>query len=392
MEKTVGFAVIGCGSIAQIAHFPSIKRTPGAALVACCDIDAGTAERAAQEWGATAWYTDYHELFAKQRNLDAVIIATPNNVHRNQAVAAARAGAHVIVEKPLAVTNKEAWDIVDACDRHGVKLMVGCDRRFWTQNQWAKQLVDQGVIGDVLMARASLHEQWHLYQDHVARTAFRLDAAVSGGAALSDTGAHAIDLLTWLVGSRVKRVVGVAKRMAAPASYTVTDDTVWVLLEYESGCTGCVSCNRFSPVVSQVTELYGTEGTIYTASDATNPFQSVPMAVYTDKDYTLQDMPEILRNYRWPQLFWVEDIMKRPEKRWVSLMPPREPNNYTNMTHHFMDCVLNGEQPLVSGGDGARTVEVMCAVWRSMDTGGWVDLPLHDEVVPPYYKPLPAEN
>src|ERR1700733_14831843 len=103
MSKTVGFAVIGCGSNAQIAHFPSIKRTPGAVLVACCDIDAETAEGAAQQWGATAWYTDYRQLFAKQRNLDAVIIATPNNGHRNQAVAAARAGAHVIVEKPLAV-------------------------------------------------------------------------------------------------------------------------------------------------------------------------------------------------------------------------------------------------------------------------------------------------
>lgn len=392
MDKTVGFAVIGCGSIAQIAHFPSIKRTPGAVLVACCDIDAETAERAANQWEATAWYTDYHEMFAKQHHIDAVIIATPNNVHRNQAVAAARAGAHVIVEKPLAVTNKEAWDIVNACERYGVKLMVGCDRRFWTQNQWAKELIDQGVIGDVLMARASLHEQWHLYQDHVARTEFRLDAAVSGGAALSDTGAHAIDLLTWLVGSRVKRVVGVAKRMAAPASYTLTDDTVSILLDYESGCTGCVSCNRFSPVVSQVTELYGTQGTIYTATDATNPFQSVPMAVYTDKDYSLQEMPEILRNYRWPQLFWVEDIMKRPEKRWVPLMPPREPNNYTNMTRHFMDCVVHGEEPLVSGADGARAIEVMCAVWRSMDTGGWVDLPLRDEVIPPYYKALPAEE
>ena len=62
MQETVGFAVIGCGSIAQIAHFPSIKRTPGAVLVACCDIDAEAAERAAQEWGATAWYTDYHQM------------------------------------------------------------------------------------------------------------------------------------------------------------------------------------------------------------------------------------------------------------------------------------------------------------------------------------------
>lgn len=69
-----------------------------------------------------------------------------------------------------------------------------------------------------------------------------------------------------------------------------------------------------------------------------------------------------------------------------------EPNNYTNMTRHFMQCVVNGEQPLVSGVDGAWTVEVMCAVWRSMDTGGWVDLPLQDEVVPPYYKSLPADE
>jgi predicted dehydrogenase len=393
VKKTIGFGVIGCGSIAEIAHFPSIKRTPGAVLVACCDVDAATAQSAAQRWGADAWYTDYRTMFAECARLDAVIIATPNNVHRNQAVAAARAGLHVVVEKPLAVTNREAWDIVDACKKAGVKLMVGCDRRFWTQNQWAKQLIEQGVIGEVLMARASLHEQWHLYQDHVARTAFRLDAAVSGGAALSDTGAHAIDLLTWLVGSRVRRTVGIARRMAAPVSYTLTDDTVWLLLEYDNGCSGCVSCNRFSPVVSQVTELYGAEGTIYTSSDATNPFQSVPMAVYTAKDYTLDTLPDILRNYRWPQLFWVEDIMnKTVEKRWVPLTPPREPNNYTNMTRHFMDCLINDEAPLVSGDDGARAVEVMCGVWKSMETNTWVELPLQEEVIPPFYKPLPPED
>src|SRR5437763_14387105 len=108
MDKTVGFGVIGCGSIAEIAHFPSIKRTPGAQLVACCDINPQTAQRVARKWGADAWYTDYRTMLAASTNLDAVIIATPNNVHRNQAIAAAKAGAHVIVEKPLAVTNKEA--------------------------------------------------------------------------------------------------------------------------------------------------------------------------------------------------------------------------------------------------------------------------------------------
>lgn len=392
MSRTYRLAVIGCGSIAEIAHFPSIQRTPQAELTACCDTDAGRARAAAERWGAKAWYTDHREMF-RTCKLDAVIIASPNNVHRNQAIAAAKAGVHVIVEKPLAVTNTEAWDIVRACRQHKVKLMVGCDRRFWTHNQWAKQLVEEGVIGRVLMARASLHEHWHLYQNHVAATDFRLRADVAGGAALPDTGAHAIDLLTWLVGSRITRVVGIAQRLAMPESYTLCDDTVWVLMEHENGAYGCVSCNRFSPAVSQATELYGTEGTIFTATDATNPFQSVPMAVFTNKDYTLETLPEILRNYRWPQLFWVEDRLQPTlPKRWIPIIPPREPNNYTNMTRHFMECLTQDAEPLVSGEDGARAIEVMCAVYKSMQTRAWVDLPLSEEVVPPHYKPVPPED
>lgn len=393
MKKNLGFAVLGCGSIADIAHFPSIKKTEGVELIACCDINEETAKSASQKWGAKYWFGDYKEMFKKSDELDVVIIATPNNVHRNQAVAAAKAGLHVVVEKPLAITNYEAWDIVKACRQNKVKLMVGCDRRFWTQNQWAKKLVEDGVIGNVLMSRSSLHEHWYLYQNNVAKTDFRLRAEVAGGAALPDTGAHAIDLLTWLVGSEVKKVTGVAKRLAMPESYTKCDDTVWVLMEFKNGSFGCVSCNRFSPVSSQVTELYGTEGTIYTSTDGTNPFQSVPMAVFTNKDYNLEDLPEIIKNYRWPQKFWVEDVVNRPvEKRWVPIMPPKYPNNYENMLSHFMDCLINDKEPLVSGEDGARAIEVMCGVYKSMETGSWTDLPLKEEVIPPFYKPLPKEG
>ena len=386
------FGIVGCGSIAEIAHLPSIKKTPEAELEAVCDIDPKRVKEVAEKWGAKYTFTDYREMFKKVK-LDAVVIATPNNMHRNQAIAAAKAGVHIVVEKPLAITNKEAWDIVDTCKRYGVKLMVGCDRRFWTHNQWAKQLIEEGVIGQVLMSRASLHEHWYNYQNYVAKTDFRLHCDIAGGAAISDTGAHAIDLLTWLNGSRVKRTVGIAKRLAMPESYTLCDDTTWILLEFENGAYGCVSCNRFSPAVSQVTELYGTEGTIFTCTDATNPFQSWPMAVFTNKDYNIEDLPDIIKNYRWPQLFWVEDIINRPlQKRWVPICPPRSPNNYENMTRHFMDCVINDKEPLVSGEDGARSIEVMCAVFKSMETNSWVELPLKEEVIPPNYKVLPREE
>jgi predicted dehydrogenase len=384
--------VIGSGSIAEIAHFPSITGCPQARLEAVCDIDAATAEAAARKWKAGKWYTDYRVMLEKSK-LDAVVIATPTNVHRNQAVAAAKAGVHVVVEKPLAVTNTEAWDIVHACQRYKVKLMVGCDRRFWTHNQWAKELIEQGVIGKVLMSRASLHEHWHNYQNHVARTAFRLDAKVTGGAAISDTGAHAIDLLTWLNGSRIRRVVGIAKRLAMPETYTLCDDTALVMAEFENGAYGTISCNRFSPAVNQATELCGTEGTIYTATDATNPFQSWPMAVFTNREYTVDTLPKILRDFRWPELFWVEDIVAGSvRKRWIPICPPRSPSNYERMTAHFLDCIINDRQPLVSGEDGARAIEVMCGAQKSMETGAWVDLPLREEFVPAHYEPLPKED
>lgn len=390
--KKYRFAVVGCGSIAEIAHFPSIKKAPEAGLEAVCDIDSKRVKEVAEKWEAKSAFTDYREMF-KKVELDAVIIATPNNVHRNQAITAAKAGVNVVVEKPLAVTNEEAWDIVETCKEHKVKLMVGCDRRFWTQNQWAKQLIEEGVIGKVITSRASLHEHWYNYQNHVAKTDFRLNCEVAGGAAVADTGAHAIDLLTWLNDSKVKRVVGIAKRMVMPESYTLCDDTAWMLMEFENGAYGSVSCNRFSHAVSQATELYGTEGTIYTSTDATNPFQSWPMAVYTNKEYNIEDLPEILKNYRWPQLFWVEDFINRPvQKRWMPLCPPRSPNNYEKMTRHFIDCLVNNKEPLVSGEDGARAVEVMCAVFKSMKTNTWVELPLKEEVVPPHYRVLPREE
>lgn len=383
--------VIGCGSIAEIAHFPAIKNYEGAVLEAVCDIDADHVEQIANKWGAAKWFTDYRKMF-EETKLDAVIIASPNNWHRNHAIAAANAGVHVLLEKPMAVTNQEAWDINDACRKANVKLMVGCDRRFWTHNQWAKNLIDEGVIGKLLMSRSVLHEHWYNYQNHVARTPFRLDCSVAGGAAINDTGAHAIDLLTWLNGSKIKRAIGVAERLAMPAEYTLCDDTALLMVQFENGSYGTVSCNRFSPAVNQNTELCGTEGTIFTSTDATNPFQNAPMAVYTSKKYSVDTLPKVLKDYRWPELFWVEDIIdEHVRNRWVSITPPRYPNNYERMLEHFLDCIANDNEPLVSGEEGAEAVEVMCAVLKSMETNSWVNLPLKEEIIPKFYEPLKLE-
>jgi len=381
----VGIGVVGCGSVAEIAHFPSIKNIPEAELIAVCDAREDVAKKVAEKWRAKAYYTDLRKM-VERKDLDAVIIATPNYLHYEQATLVAEAGINVIVEKPLACTNKEAWGIVEACKKANVKLMVGCNYRFWLQHQIGKKLIEEGVIGEVKYGGACLHEGWNLYPEAVAATKFRFYGKEAGAGAIFDLGSHKVDLLRWLMGSEVKRVVGVVNRIARPKDYTLLDDVFCILMEFENGTYGRVSGDRFSPVVTHRTEIYGTEGTMFLSSEASHPYQTAPLSVYTHKDYSWEDMPDIIRDYRYPVFFWAEDKIKKPvPKRWVSIYPPRG-WSYARMIKHFIECILEDKEPLIKGEDGAKVMEILCATFKSMETGGWVDLPLKEEVIPPYYK------
>jgi len=390
-KENVDICVVGTGSIARIAHFPSIENIENAKLTAVCDIDDQLAKEAAQEWGAEGCssYTDYEKMLqAEGDNLDVVIIATPNNLHYEQGIAAAQAGVHAIVEKPLAVTNKEAWEMVEVARENGTKLMVGCNQRFWHQHEIGRQLIEDGAIGDVKMGRSSLHESWDLYHEKISNTKFRSSPTEAGGGAIYDVGAHRIDLINYLMGSEITRVVGVAKRTATPEEYTTLDDTVWILLEFENGKTAAVSCDRFSPAVSNITEVYGEKGTMFMSSEATNPFQSAPLAIYSDKDYgSWDELPEIIRKYRYPTTFWADESpwAKEVDKRWVSIYPPRE-WSYQRMLNHFIECVKEDKEPIIKPEDGAMAIEVMAGVFHSMRTDSWAELPLEEEIIPPHYQ------
>ncbi|MCD6503844.1 Gfo/Idh/MocA family oxidoreductase [Candidatus Bathyarchaeota archaeon] len=389
MGRTLRLGVIGAGSIAEYVHFPSIKSMPDVELEVICDVNEERARNAALKWGAKRWYVNYEHMFRKEKGkLDAVIIASPNAYHRDQALAAADSGVHVIVEKPISCTNREAWEIVDACRRSGIKLMVGCNYRFWIPNELAKELIDAEVIGKPVMGRSALHEGWNLYPESVAFSRFRFDPTQAGAGALFDLGSHKVDLLMWLLGSKPKRVVGKAERLATPESKSKLDDAVIILIEFENGSIAAITLDRFSPVVTEVNEIYGTEGTICTSTESGGPFRSVPLAVYTHKDYTWENCPEILKKYRWPVFFWAEDIISKPmPKRWVSIVPPRE-WSYTRMLNHFVECLREDKEPRISGEDGAWVMEVLCGVIKSMKTGCWIELPIKEEVTPSGYTPI----
>lgn len=381
MER-IGIGVIGCGSVSWLAHFPSIARFPDLELTCVCDPNAGRAQKAAARWGG-AVYTDWQTML-ENADLRALIVASPNVFHFEQVRAALEIDLHVYVEKPMCATNREAWTLVELARSRHLKLTVGCNQRFWLQHAWAKEMIDEGIIGDVRFVRSSLHETWHLYQDDVAMSDYRMrpEQAVSG--TLFDQGSHRADLVMWLAGGRPKRVVGLATQVANPDLPAPIDDLSALLVEFDNGCHGMVTTDKFSPVVSNITEVYGTEGTIFASSEAINPFQSVPLAVYTAKDYDWETLPERIKQYRYPAEFWVTDLVAQPlQKKWVSITPPRE-WSFTRMMNDFLGAILSGGEPLVSGEDGAFTMEMLCGVFKSMQTKAWVDLPLEEEVFSPY--------
>ena len=384
----IGVGIIGAGSIADIGHCPSIEALPNAYLAALCDTNTEFLDKMSRKWNPKKTYVDYHDML-EDKDVQVVIVGTPNRLHAQEAIDAMRAKKHVIVEKPFACTHAEAWKMVDVCHEDGVFLMAGTNQRFWEQNMIARKLIDDGFIGKPQMGRSSLHEGWSLYHEQLSFTRFRQNAHEAGAGALFDLGAHRADLLMYLMGSRPKRVMGIIK--AFGQDYTELDDSFWITIEFENGATGVISGDRYSPAVSNISEVYGTEGTIFTGSEATNPFQTAPLAVFTNKDFKQNELPEIVREYRYPQLFWSEDIMQpngHVPKRWVPIYPKRG-WAYKTMLEHFLHCVETGTAPSLTPEDSALVTDVLVGAYLSMKTNSWVEVgrQMENYIVPHYDAP-----
>ena|ERR1700674_148411 len=379
-------AVVGYGSVAWLQHFPVIARSPKMELVAVCGPNLERAQRAATHWQAPVTFPDVESL-VRGVAFDAAVIASPNAFHFAQAMTLLDAGRHVYVEKPMSTTSLQAWAMVEAARRNQVKLTIGCHQRFYLQHRWARDLIEKGVIGEVRFARTSLHESWRLYQENVAMSDFRLKPELAQAGTLFDQGSHRVDLLLWLMGSVPKRLVGTATNVASPELGPLMDDLALVTFECNSGAYGIVTTDKFSPIVSNITEIYGTEGMIFASSEVLNPFQSVPLAVYSNRDYDWESLPDVIRQYRWPIDFWVADLIQKPlPKRWISVTPPRV-QPFDLIMDDFASAIIEDHEPLVSGEDGAHTMDVLSGVFESMRVGGWVTLPLDHDVFPPAARP-----
>jgi predicted dehydrogenase len=363
--------LVGAGAIMRLSHAPTIARSPDAVVTGVFDVDRGRAEELARDFAVGRATTELVELL-EAKDVDAVIVATPNAHHAAAVLSAAARGKHVLCEKPLALDIRSAAEMVAACGKAGVILQVGFNQRCWGQVEIAKSLIDAGFIGKVHGFRSIYAEHWQRYP---ARTRYRYDLSLSGGATIIDLTIHRIDLARHLVGD-FAAVVAELTHSVVPDT---VDDNVWLLARFASGARGSLSSDRYSPAIGDGTDVYGAEGTIHIATETINPFHAAPLAIYTDKP--AKDLPDVLREAHYPDAWW-----KSFEGGWISVKPPRR-NPYDKQLAGFIAAIREGHPPVASGIDGLKAQEVVQAAYLSQRERRWVDLPLPVDapfVVPEY--------
>lgn len=341
---TLKVGVIGSGAISELVHLPAYRGDPRVDLVGVCDINEGRAKRIAKQFDVKTYFTDYSELL-EQEEIDAVSICTPNHLHREQAIAAAGAGKHILLEKPMAMNIKECDEILRVCKKADVKLMIGANVKFDPLNQKVKNIIDEGIIGKIFHITSHLafggpYEAWPSVSE------WFFDEDKVGGGCLIDLGSHTFDFFRWIAGD-VSSVCAIGGSIRGKGK---GEDNVMVLLTFKNNALGEFDASWTYKGVLQSTEILGSEGGIFIGQ----PPSSV--SIYTEKK-----IPDTLRGTIQLQTpITAAEILAFTKKKIVN----------------FVDAIVEDEDPMVTGEDGRAAVEIVQAGYESMRTGKKIGLPL----------------
>ncbi len=227
--KKLKWGILAAGGIADRRMLPAMKKFSGAQIVAVMDSDITAAKRVASKYGIDNYYDKAEELLA-HKEIDAVYIASPVYCHKDQAMMAADAGKHILLEKPIALNAEQAQEIVDYCRKKNVRLAAGFMMRFATMHRKIKEMLDEGAIGQLVYTDAQftcwypeIEGAWRQYKNQ------------SGGGALMDMGMHLVDLTQYLTGSKITSVAAFIENIRF--SYEVEDSSS-LLVRYDNGMIG----------------------------------------------------------------------------------------------------------------------------------------------------------
>jgi len=336
----VRVAVIGCGSISKHRHIPEYAANSNAELVAFVDPVIERAQQFADKFGGKA-YSDYEAMLAEVKP-DAVSVCTPNALHAPMSIAAAKAGAHVLVEKPMAVTDAEAEAMIQAAKDNGVQLMVGHNQRFMPPHVKAKQILESGVLGKVLTFRTSFGhpgpDGWSV--DGANSWFFRKEEALMG--AMGDLGVHKSDLIRWMLNDEVAEIGAFVGTLHKEG--TQVDDNASCILRMNSGAIGTL--------VASWTYYRGEDNsTILWCENGV-----MKIGTHPDDQVIVE-----LRN-------------GTVEKHKVGAISTNDKQESSGVVDAFLESIVNGTTPAVSGEEGRASLKVILCAFESQETGKFVSV------------------
>jgi predicted dehydrogenase len=342
MSKKIKWGVIGCGGIAARRTIPEFKQmVTNAELVSVMDINPQRAKEVAAEFNVPHCCATEAELLAQ--DLQAVYIATPPHLHCRQTVQTAEAGKHVLCEKPIAITVDEVDQMEAACAKTGVKFMLAWCMRQNVYHKKARELVQAGALGKMVMGRAQL-TCWY----PPIPGAWRQDVSLSHGGALLDMGTHCLDLLEWLMDTTIVEVTGFTDLLVHQYA-TRIEDTSTILVRFRNGAHGIID-NYFNipdAAAQNALELFGTKGSIIArgtiGQDPTGQMFSILQPEETGYD------PSQVRD-------------TQPNHQEYRLQPV---GIYGQMITLLTDCILDDRPPPASLANGRHSVKVVNAIYQA---------------------------
>jgi predicted dehydrogenase len=346
----LGVAIVGCGMIARF-HVRALAEVPGTRVVALIDKITPLAEKMKADLNLGCdVHADLDEAL-KRKDVDLVIVSTPSGAHMEPAVAAASAGKHVVVEKPLEVTLERCDRIIDACDKNHVKLCTIFPSRFGDANMELKRAVTAGRFGRLTLGETTC--KWWRTQEYYDKGGWRGTKALDGGGALMNQAIHNVDLLLWLMGP-VTHISGMTALLAHER--IEVEDTAVAILRFKSGALG---------VLQATTSVW--------------PGYPKTIAIHGNRGSAEIEQDDLLRWQFDPELPEDEAIRRRFAQKVGASGGSSDPSAISHVGHarqltDFVQSISAGRNPAVDGREGRRAVEVILGVYQSNDSGRVVEV------------------
>lgn len=342
-RKVLKFALVGCGRIAKRhSELLGNGEIQGACLVAVCDLVEEKAEKIGQQFSVPS-FTDMHEMMRKV-NIDVVVVLTESGKHAEHVVALAPYGKHILLEKPMALSLDDADAMIRACDKAGVKLFVVKQNRFNVPVMKARQALEAGRFGKLVMG--TVRVRWCRTQSYYDQAAWRGTWALDGGV-LANQASHHVDMLEWMMGD-VDSVFAMSRTALVKIE---AEDTAVVILRFKNGALGVIEATTATRPkdLEGSLSILGEGGTVEIAGFAVNK-----MKVWNFAETEASD----------------EDVMEK-----YSVNPPSVYGfGHQAYYEHVVDCILNNKQHLVDGLEGRKSLELISAIYESIETGREVPL------------------